>query len=201
MADLKFSCPQCRQHIKCDASYAGLQINCPSCQKSIAVPAVPSVVPSGERVIQIQIKVSTLRKTAIGALCLLLAVGLIVWPIYLFVGTRKMTFKASVDGTDVVKLRGNSMWIEHLSWRLPERINVNGKKWVPQWNGDLSARYTLGWGATHRRAANIKLTKLVGRGTITILELPTPANQETLSIQMDDSDFGGADWYQFAVSW
>jgi hypothetical protein len=162
---------------------------------------VPSVVPSGDRVIQIQIKVSTLRRAAIGALCLLLAVLLIVWPLYFFAGVKKMTFKASVDGTDVVKLRGNNIWIEHQSWKLPGRITVNGKKWAPQWNGSTSAQYSLGWGFNHRRAANIKLTKEIGRGTITILDLPNPGNQETLSIQLDDSDFGGADWYQFVVSW
>ena len=41
MADLKFSCPQCNQHIQCDVSYSGMQINCPSCQKAIVVPQAP----------------------------------------------------------------------------------------------------------------------------------------------------------------
>src|SRR5512135_3220881 len=41
MADFKFSCPQCGQHIQCDTGYAGSQINCPSCQKTILVPPAP----------------------------------------------------------------------------------------------------------------------------------------------------------------
>lgn len=43
MADMKFSCPHCQQHISADAGYAGLQINCPSCNGSLMVPADPAV--------------------------------------------------------------------------------------------------------------------------------------------------------------
>jgi outer membrane lipoprotein-sorting protein len=41
MAEFKFSCPQCGQHIQCDPGYSGVQINCPSCQQAIVVPQVP----------------------------------------------------------------------------------------------------------------------------------------------------------------
>ena len=41
MAEFKFSCPQCGQHIQCDTGYCGTQINCPSCQKAILVPPAP----------------------------------------------------------------------------------------------------------------------------------------------------------------
>ena len=41
MAEFKFSCPQCGQHIQCDPGYSGAQINCPSCQQSIVVPQAP----------------------------------------------------------------------------------------------------------------------------------------------------------------
>ena len=200
MAEFNFSCQQCGQHIQCDASYVGSRINCPACQLSIIVPPAASpVAQPGERVIQV--KVSTLRRMAMIGLCLLLAVGVVAVPIYFFAGSREMTFKAYVDGTDVVKLRGQNVWIEHQSWQLPERITVNGRKWTPEWNENTSAPYRLGWGYSRLRAENIKLTKLIGRGTITIMELPSPQNQETLSIQMDDGSFGGADWYKFVVSW
>jgi outer membrane lipoprotein-sorting protein len=43
MAEFKFSCPQCNQHIQCDTGYAGMQINCPSCQKAIVVPQAPQL--------------------------------------------------------------------------------------------------------------------------------------------------------------
>lgn len=41
MAEFKFSCPHCSQHIQCDTGYAGMQINCPACQKAIVIPQAP----------------------------------------------------------------------------------------------------------------------------------------------------------------
>jgi len=41
MAEFKFACPQCGQHIQCDSSYSGSQINCPSCHQAIVVPQAP----------------------------------------------------------------------------------------------------------------------------------------------------------------
>ena len=38
MADIKFSCPQCGQHISCDEPWAGHQIECPACHNNITVP-------------------------------------------------------------------------------------------------------------------------------------------------------------------
>ena len=44
MADLKFSCPQCSQHISCDEAWSGHQIACPTCGTSIGVPDLQSPV-------------------------------------------------------------------------------------------------------------------------------------------------------------
>ena len=38
MADMKFSCPQCGQHISCDELWSGHQIQCPACQNTLTVP-------------------------------------------------------------------------------------------------------------------------------------------------------------------
>ena len=40
MAEIKFSCEHCGQHIQCNKSYHGKQINCPNCQHGILVPTV-----------------------------------------------------------------------------------------------------------------------------------------------------------------
>ncbi|HTI99854.1 MAG TPA: hypothetical protein VL527_13315 [Dongiaceae bacterium] len=47
MADQKFSCPHCQQHLEAGADYAGLQINCPACNGSLTVPgpAAPAAPP------------------------------------------------------------------------------------------------------------------------------------------------------------
>lgn len=38
MNEIKFSCPQCGQHIACDETYSGQQIACPNCQQALVVP-------------------------------------------------------------------------------------------------------------------------------------------------------------------
>lgn len=39
MSEFKISCPNCDQHIACDESYYGVQINCPTCGMLIQMPA------------------------------------------------------------------------------------------------------------------------------------------------------------------
>jgi DNA-directed RNA polymerase subunit RPC12/RpoP len=200
MAEFKFTCPQCKQHIQCDASYVGSPINCPACKQSIVVPPVPpSVVAPGERVIQI--KVSTLRMAGLLALSVLMAAGIIMAAVHFLAGPKTLTFKAYVDGSDIIKLRGGQLWIEHQDWQLPARMTINGKKWSPAWDGKTSQPYDLRPAFRPHNAEKIRLTKRLGRGAISIPERPTPANQETLSIKLDDGDFGAADWYEFVVSW
>jgi hypothetical protein len=38
MAEYKFSCPQCGQHLQCAVGSIGAQINCPTCQQPIIIP-------------------------------------------------------------------------------------------------------------------------------------------------------------------
>jgi hypothetical protein len=45
MADIKFACPHCQQHIQAESGYAGLQINCPACHGSLLVPGTPAAPP------------------------------------------------------------------------------------------------------------------------------------------------------------
>ena len=41
MSEFKFSCPHCHQHLQCDESHSGRQIQCPKCNHLILVPPVP----------------------------------------------------------------------------------------------------------------------------------------------------------------
>ena len=38
MSDIKFSCPQCGQHITCDELCMGMEVACPGCQQTLTVP-------------------------------------------------------------------------------------------------------------------------------------------------------------------
>jgi len=42
MSEFKYACPVCGQHIKCDSSQAGTQMDCPTCFQKITVPQAPS---------------------------------------------------------------------------------------------------------------------------------------------------------------
>jgi len=42
MADIKFSCPHCQQHIQAEDSYGGTQIACPSCNGGLIIPGAPA---------------------------------------------------------------------------------------------------------------------------------------------------------------
>lgn len=39
--EFKFACPVCHQHILCDASAAGSQVECPTCFRGIIIPKAP----------------------------------------------------------------------------------------------------------------------------------------------------------------
>jgi hypothetical protein len=199
MAEFKFNCPQCKQNIQCDSTYAGSQINCPMCQQAITVPsASTSTAKAGERMIQI--KISTLLTIMVLGLSVLLAIGIVATAAHVIAGPKTATFKAFVDGTDVVKLSGKKLWIEHQACQRPGKMLVNGKKWNPVWNNNTSMPCDLSPAFKPRNPESIKLMTRAGRGTISIVEMPTPANNETLAVQLDDSE-AGADWYEFAITW
>lgn len=209
MSEFKFPCPACRQLIQCDTAYVGMRVDCPLCRQAIVVPS--GSASDSERVIEI--KKSTLKKSGVVALCILLAVLLAELAIHFIpFGPKAVTFKAYVDGTDVLKLSGRRLWIEHLAWQQPRQIVINGRKWNPVWN-DISSPTFPNWSDnktkpyTLRRTFkpdgpdSIKLTKKAGRGRVAIIEKPTPENQQTLGIQIDDGPYSGADSYELTVSW
>src|SRR5687768_12730950 len=45
MSDIKFSCPQCQQHIQAEPAYAGMEISCPACHARMMVPGRPVAIP------------------------------------------------------------------------------------------------------------------------------------------------------------
>jgi DNA-directed RNA polymerase subunit RPC12/RpoP len=200
MAEFKFSCPQCTQKILCDSSYAGSQINCPVCQRAILVPPItPSAADASGRMVRTEI--STWRTVAILGAGILAAAGMVVLAVHLLAGPKTVTFKAWVDGVDVVKLSGKGLWIEHQDFQPPGKMSINRKNWNPVWEKNTSAPYDLNPAFKPRSPESVKLIKGAGRGIISIVETPTPANDETLAVQLDDGGEGGADWYEFTISW
>jgi len=123
--------------------------------------------------------------------------------------------KAFIDGKDTIKIKGDELWYEHHQWDLPgkwwdrggnikhdEPTYINGTAWKPQWQERISKPYRLKQAVPLQEAKNlIKVTKITGTGSVTIAEMPKQANDYTLSILLDDSRYGGAQWYEFVIQW
>ena len=115
---------------------------------------------------------------------------------------RALTISADIDGSDVVKVSGNKLWIEHEDFQLPQRIILNDQVWVPQWTTNVSAPYEgLQPPFAPRDPQKIQASKKAGRGTVTITQRPSAENDQTLAFRIDDNDQGGADRYTIRVSW
>jgi len=121
---------------------------------------------------------------------------------------QTLTIRTYIDGSDVIKVSGNSVWFEHEEFDLPGRnggVNyptyINGVAWMPEWTDKTSAPYTAVnprfWPLNPQK---IKLLKRIGRGSATVVDTPTTASG-TLAIRIDDNAEGGAAWYEVVVSW
>ena len=117
-------------------------------------------------------------------------------------GHRELTIRANIDGTDVFKVSGNRLWVEHEEASLPGKIiHVNGQPWMPQWNDKVSTPFE---GISPRFKVSdpqkIQVSKKLGRGIVAISEMPSLGNNGTLAVRVVDDD-PGADWYEIHISW
>ena len=70
MADIKFSCPHCSQHITCDELWCGHEIQCPICQGALMVPAAapaPAPAPTTRDSLLPKVPQSGASKLSLGA--------------------------------------------------------------------------------------------------------------------------------------
>jgi hypothetical protein len=144
-------------------------------------------------------KINLFKFNVVGSLC---AVALVASLTSGCGSRQQLTVRAFIDGSDVVKVSGNRLWLEHDTASLPGKaIYVNGQAWTPQWNGKISTEFTGLKSVKTRDPQKIQLTKRAGRGTVSIEQFPSSTNNETLAVRIDDDDFGGADWYEIVISW
>jgi serine/threonine protein kinase len=164
------------------------------------LPGQPSIIKQ-KRTMQITNNRTWWIVSAGAVVCIALAVGLVTFLTRF--GHHQLTVKAFIDSSDVVKVSGSRLWFEHESGALPGRnIFVNGKAWSPSWTNNVSTEFVgLNPVFRSRDPQKLQITKRIGRGTVSIAQFPSPANDETLAVRLDDAEFGGADWYEVAISW
>ena len=88
---------------------------------------------------------------------------------------RALTIKVIIDGSDVIKVSGNKLWIEHEQFLRPQRILLNGKLWIPQWTTNVSAPYEGLRRPSHRRTpGKLKCQKRPDAGPSRSRRCPPP---------------------------
>ena len=144
----------------------------------------------------------------VGGVCALFVAALLM----LSHGKSAHTLKVRmlVDATDVIKVSGDRLWIEHESGGLSSKaVFINGQAWTPTWTTTNSNRSKavssefVGLKPPFRAhsAQGIQMTNTVGRGVVSFEQFPSADNDETLAVRVDDEEPPGADWYEIIISW
>ena len=122
---------------------------------------------------------------------------------------------ALIDGKDTIKINNNELWYEHHGYNLPgqwwnradnikydEPTYINGTAWKPEWQARISKPYRFKQSIPLKEnKSQIRLTKIAGRGSVSITEMPQEVNNHTLSILLDDNHYDAALWYEFIIQW
>ncbi len=131
-------------------------------------------------------------------------------------GNRKsaiLKFECFIDGMDLLYINAEKLWYTHLEWELPGKWDgnnhptiVNNKSWYPVWNDGVSEPYLRV--ERNRMKENIRMDwdnqnfairVLTPRGVVKIIEQPSENNDQTLTLEIDDSSPSGAAWYRFEI--
>jgi len=98
-------------------------------------------------------------------------------------GSGQFHWSGIVDGLDNILVRGSTVSIAHLR-SAP----------IQQGTYDMSSPLP-------NAEVNVTLTKIRGRGKITLIEQPSIQNNYTAVIQVDDQAIAGSAWYEFTLDW
>jgi len=124
-----------------------------------------------------------------------------------------LRIRTFIDGSDTIKIRGDEVWYEHHTWDLPgkwrdllsntehdEPTFINGTAWKPEWQENISKPFGLRQAVLPRQTnERIQVSKIAGRGPVSVTESPKPENDYTLAILLDDGGYAGAEWYEIAI--
>jgi len=95
---------------------------------------------------------------------------------------RSLRWSGRVDGRDLLRIRGDRLWIDH-------------ETGAPILGADYRFDRPL---PSERRIVSVR--KLHGRGTVRVIDQPSRDNGYTATILIEDRD-GGSDQYEIEVSW
>ncbi len=93
-----------------------------------------------------------------------------------------MRWSGTVDGSDLIKIHGDRVWIEHLAANPIQNAHFELPNPLPAAN------------------VNLQLRQMQGRGRVQIVEQPSPRNNYTATVRIDDPQ-SGPDFYSFELTW
>ncbi|MBT8484782.1 MAG: tetratricopeptide repeat protein [Phycisphaerae bacterium] len=125
-------------------------------------------------------------------------------------GRHVVTIRAWIDGTDLVKVRGDKVWFEHINHSLPgtwvgdsddsgnEPTIIDGVEWIPQWDGRISDAFTADRELlpTEGHHVHVMFVRASIRGKLVMVEQPSEDNDYTFTMMFDDDVLHGAAWYE-----
>ena len=118
--------------------------------------------------------------------------------------TRKIVFKALVDAGDNLIIQNGKLRIEHIDWKKPKDISINGIKWTPNWEDKKTDEF-VGFvpPLAPFAGANVtvkKVQKVKSRGGVTVLEPPTETNGQKLVVHLQDEGAGASE-FEVHITW
>lgn len=128
-------------------------------------------------------------------------------------GRIALTIRIWIDGTVLVKVREDRVWLEHISRALPgtwvtdtdhsgnEPTIVNGVEWIPEWDGRHSRGYTVEGGIWPLDVWHVATNELSARGRVIKVEQASEDNDFTFTLMLDDDQQPGAAWYEVQMNW
>jgi len=96
--------------------------------------------------------------------------------------SRGLRWSGRVDGSDILFIRGNQLWIDHRSGQPIYDGNHRFYQSLPNGNQFITVR------------------RIEGRGLVRVIEQPSRQNNYTAAILIEDRD-GGPDRYEIEVEW
>ncbi len=128
-------------------------------------------------------------------------------------GRLALTVRVLIDGSDLVKVRGDKVWLEHISHALPgtwvgdtdqtdrQPTIVNGIEWIPEWDGRISDVYTVEGGIWPIDVWFVSCHEVSCRGRVFVVEQASEDNDFTFTLMLDDEQQSGAAWYEVELRW
>jgi hypothetical protein len=135
--------------------------------------------------------------------------------------TVEYEFQADFDGRDWLVIQGATARWQHFDYTpvglhnpsypamiMSSSVNgvalVNGASWIPSWpNGTGSGAWSSTYGglipALPPNPAWVSLNVVSGRGPVSIVQLPSDANTNTLIVEFNDDTYGGDALYDVQI--